>query len=59
MAVRGFCIFFLGTKALVAVFHGSELELIFGGAPASELSLAKAFTDAYIKFVTDLNPGCE
>ena len=45
--------------AFVIVFHGSELPLIFGMAPASELSLAEAFTDAYINFVTDLDPGCE
>ena len=53
--------FFINCKpdAFIAVFHASELPLIFGGVPASELSLAEAFTDAYINFVTDLDPGCE
>ena len=45
--------------AFVTVFHASELPLLFGMAPASELSLSEAFTDAYINFVTDLDPGCE
>ncbi|KAF8588227.1 alpha/beta-hydrolase [Ramaria rubella] len=49
--------FFPGNNPVLGVFHGSELELIFGGAPASEQSLADAFTDAYINFVNDLNPG--
>ncbi|KAF8588273.1 alpha/beta-hydrolase [Ramaria rubella] len=49
--------FYPGGNPDLGVFHGSELELIFGGAPASEESLATAFTDAYINFVTHLNPG--
>jgi hypothetical protein len=43
----------------ILVFHGSELRLIFGAAPTSESSLAMAFADAYINFVSDLDPGCE
>jgi hypothetical protein len=44
---------------MFAVAHASELVLIFGGAPASEAPLAEAFTDAYVNFVNDLNPGCK
>ncbi|KAF8501259.1 alpha/beta-hydrolase [Gautieria morchelliformis] len=49
--------FFPGDDPANGVFHGSELRLIFGGGASSELSLAVAFTDAYINFVTDLDPG--
>lgn len=44
---------------IIRVFHGSELLLIYGGAPSSEESLATAFTDAYINFIVGLNPGCK
>jgi len=49
--------FFPGNDPKRGVFHGSELGLMFGGAPASEAPLAMAFTDSYINFVNDLNPG--
>ncbi|KAF8529673.1 alpha/beta-hydrolase [Hysterangium stoloniferum] len=49
--------FYPGGKQDLGVYHGSELRLIFGGAPASEDSLSNSFTDAYINFVTDLYPG--
>jgi len=49
--------FFPGENPVDGVSHGSELGLIFGGAPASETNLANTFTDAYINFITDLNPG--
>lgn len=49
--------FFPGGDPNLGVFHGSELSLIFGGAPASESSIATTFTDAYLNFVNDLNPG--
>ncbi|KIJ52456.1 hypothetical protein M422DRAFT_243242 [Sphaerobolus stellatus SS14] len=49
--------FFPGDNPDLGVSHGSELSLIFGGAPASESSLSIAFTDAYLNFVNDLNPG--
>ncbi|KAF8517683.1 alpha/beta-hydrolase [Hysterangium stoloniferum] len=39
------------------VSHGSELAFIFGTAPAVENNLSTIFTDAYINFVNDLNPG--
>ncbi|GJJ08181.1 hypothetical protein Clacol_002389 [Clathrus columnatus] len=49
--------FYSGGNPDLGVYHGSELLLIFGGTPSSEESLATAFTDAYINFVVDLNPG--
>ncbi|KIJ52424.1 hypothetical protein M422DRAFT_202509 [Sphaerobolus stellatus SS14] len=49
--------FFPGSNPELGVFHASELPLIFGGSPASEMSLATAFTDFYVNFVNDLNPG--
>lgn len=40
------------------VFHASELELLFGPVPTPvEDDFANQFTDFYINFVTDLNPG--
>jgi hypothetical protein len=42
------------------VSHVSELGLIFGTNTApSEVGLANNFTDAYINFVNDMNPGGE
>jgi len=49
--------FYPGGNPDIGVYHGSELQLVFGGVPASEYSFSNAFTDAYINFVTDLNPG--
>lgn len=41
-----------------AVFHGSELSLIFGPVPNPiENEFANQLTDFYINFVTDLHPG--
>jgi len=47
----------LAYQVFYPVSHGSELRLIFGGAPASESGLSVTFTDAYLNFVNDLNPG--
>lgn len=42
------------------VFHGSELELLFGPVPNPiEDDFANQLTDFYINFVNDLNPGGE
>ncbi|KIJ35514.1 hypothetical protein M422DRAFT_180686, partial [Sphaerobolus stellatus SS14] len=49
--------FIPGNNPKLGVFHGSELALIFGSSPASEASIATSFTDAYINFVNNLNPG--
>ncbi|EIN13236.1 alpha/beta-hydrolase [Punctularia strigosozonata HHB-11173 SS5] len=39
--------------------HGSELKLLFGryGVPSSHAEFATNFTDAYINFVHDMDPG--
>ena len=43
-----------------SVFHASELSLLFGPVPnAIEDDFANQFTDFYINFVTDLDPGCK
>lgn len=39
------------------VFHGSELELLFGHFPAVEQAFAEQMADFYINFINDLNPG--
>lgn len=41
-----------------AVAHASELPLLFGPVPTPiENDFANKFTDYYINFVNDLNPG--
>lgn len=41
-----------------AVYHGSELSLIFGPVPTPiEDDFANQLTDFYINFVNDLKPG--
>lgn len=43
---------------LYTVFHGSELELLFGPVPNPiEDDFANQLTDFYINFINDLNPG--
>lgn len=39
------------------MFHGSELELLFGHFPAVEQAFAEQMADFYINFINDLNPG--
>ncbi|GJJ08155.1 hypothetical protein Clacol_002363 [Clathrus columnatus] len=47
-----------GQNRTFGVFHGSELLLIFGDAPPPGVTdLATIFTDAYLNFVSDLDPG--
>ena len=42
----------------LAVFHGSELALLFGPVPTPvENEFANQMTDFYINFINDLNPG--
>lgn len=42
----------------ITVTHASELPLIFGPVPNPiEDEFANQFTDFYINFVNDLNPG--
>lgn len=44
----------------LAVAHASELLLLFGPVPdAIEDDFANQFTDFYINFVNDLDPGCK
>jgi hypothetical protein len=42
------------------VFHASELRLLFGPVPDSniELNFADTMLDYFITFVNDLDPGC-
>lgn len=42
---------------VTAVFHGSELILLFGSFPAVEQTFAEQMADFYINFINDLNPG--
>ena len=43
-----------------SVFHASELSLLFGPVPnAIEDDFANQFTDFYVNFITDLEPGCK
>lgn len=44
-------------RAVFVVFHGSELELLFGHFPAVEQAFAKQMADFYVNFINDLNPG--
>ena len=46
------------TRNLCAVFHGSELELLFGQFPSVEQEFAEQMAEFYINFISDLNPGC-
>jgi hypothetical protein len=39
------------------VSHASELPLLFGPVPEVEADFANEFTDYYINFINDLNPG--
>ena len=46
------------TPIISAVFHGSELSLIFGPVPNPvENDFANQLTDYWINFVNDMNPG--
>ncbi|KAI0783330.1 alpha/beta-hydrolase [Abortiporus biennis] len=50
--------FIPGNDPTLGVFHGSELELLFGPVPNSvEDDFANTLTDFYVNFVNDLNPG--
>ncbi|THH30642.1 hypothetical protein EUX98_g3561 [Antrodiella citrinella] len=50
--------FIPGNPVADGVFHGSELELLFGPVPnAIEDSFANQLTDFYVNFVNDLDPG--
>ncbi|CAL1694183.1 unnamed protein product [Somion occarium] len=50
--------FIPGNDPTLGVFHASELPLLFGPVPNPvEDTFAKQFTDFYINFVNDLNPG--
>ena len=40
-----------------AVFHASELILLFGQFPEVEREFASSMADFYVNFVSDLNPG--
>ena len=43
---------------ILLVFHASELALLFGPVPTPvEDDFANQFTDFYINFINDLNPG--
>ena len=42
-----------------AVFHASELILLFGQFPEVERQFASQMADFYVRFVSDLNPGGE
>ena len=45
---------------MFTVFHGSELELLFGPVPNPiEDDFANTLTDFYVNFVSDLDPGGE
>ncbi|EIN14306.1 alpha/beta-hydrolase [Punctularia strigosozonata HHB-11173 SS5] len=48
-----------GNDPSLGVFHASELQLLFGRntVASSEAAFAANFTDAYVNFVHDLNPG--
>ena len=45
------------TRNVCAVFHGSELELLFGQFPSVEQEFAEQMAEFYINFISDLNPG--
>ena len=48
------------TENFFTVFHGSELELLFGPVPNPiEDDFANTLTDFYVNFVSDLDPGGE
>ncbi|TBU25308.1 alpha/beta-hydrolase [Dichomitus squalens] len=49
--------FIPGNDPSLGVFHGSELELLFGQFPAVEQEFANQMADFYINFISDLNPG--
>jgi len=50
--------FLPGDPVVDGVSHASELGLLFGTNTApSEVGLANNFTDSYINFVNDMNPG--
>ncbi|KAF8273340.1 alpha/beta-hydrolase [Lactarius quietus] len=51
--------FFPGDSPELGVFHASELRLLFGPVPASnvELNFADTMLDYFITFVNDLDPG--
>ncbi|OCH95751.1 alpha/beta-hydrolase [Obba rivulosa] len=50
--------FFPGDSPTLGVFHGSELELLFGPVPTSvEDDFADQMLDFYINFVSDMDPG--
>ncbi|OJT04456.1 hypothetical protein TRAPUB_4726 [Trametes pubescens] len=49
--------FIPGNDPSLGVFHGSELELLFGHFPAVEQAFAKQMADFYVNFINDLNPG--
>ncbi|TDL25772.1 alpha/beta-hydrolase [Rickenella mellea] len=50
--------FIPGNDRTLGVFHGSELALLFGPVPtAVETDFANNFTDSYVNFIHDLNPG--
>ncbi|EIW63971.1 alpha/beta-hydrolase [Trametes versicolor FP-101664 SS1] len=49
--------FIPGNDPSLGVFHGSELELLFGHFPAVEQAFAEQMADFYINFINDLNPG--
>ncbi|KAJ7116495.1 alpha/beta-hydrolase [Mycena epipterygia] len=52
--------FIPGNDPSLGVFHGSELELLFGPVPTPvEDTFAQQMTDFYINFINDLNPGAQ
>ncbi|KAJ7911455.1 alpha/beta-hydrolase [Mycena leptocephala] len=52
-----FCEFIPGNDPWYGVYHGSELGLLFGRPRSVEDAFAQQFTDFYVNFVNDLNPG--
>ncbi|TBU54914.1 alpha/beta-hydrolase [Dichomitus squalens] len=49
--------FIPGNDPSLGVFHGSELELLFGLFPSVEQEFANQMADFYTNFINDLDPG--